>query len=123
MINSPETVKKGRTNHKVVEHQGQKSENPSYNVIVELSLTTSPAADEKGSLPCLLSQSIALKHGEIEDVDFSPFFLAFNVEVLSGGVSAASFTSFEKTIAKLSKQRWKKREGGAKNRAKQWKRA
>ena len=51
-------------------------------------------------------------------VGFSPFFLTFNVEVLSGVVGAASFPSVEQTIAKVSQQRRQKREGGKKNRTK-----
>jgi len=63
--------------HKVVQHRGEKSENAFYNVIVRLSSTTSSrAGDEKGSLPCLLPQSIALKHGEIRSLcRFLTFFL------------------------------------------------
>jgi len=38
--------------------------------------------------------------------------------VLSGGVGAASFPSVEKTIAKLSQQRWEKRRIGGKKQAK-----
>ena len=67
----------------------------------------------------MLPQSIALKHGESEVyVGFSPFFLTFSVEVLSGGVGAASFPSVEKIIAKLSQQRWKKRRRGGQKQGK-----
>ena len=40
--------------------------------------------------------------------ELSPSFCTFGVKVLSGGVCAASLSSVEQTITKVSQQRWQK---------------